>query len=143
MQLQIHRRNIVFDFPWSSCHQRPNLLLTLTLSKFWSLIYWISFLFHIWKNNIHSELLGKKVIILESICKILTKKYYVQIMEGYPYRNVIEGVPSLYIEKKALLISHLIENICDVKNKCNKTEIRGKENNRLNYKYVRYLSSSL
>ena len=83
MQLQIHRRNIVFDFPWSLCHQRSNLLLRFTLSKFRPLIYWISFLFHIWKSNIHSELLGRKVIILESICKTLTKKHYVKIMEGY------------------------------------------------------------
>lgn len=39
MQLQIHRRSIIFDFSWSSCHQRSNLLLTLTLSKIWFLIY--------------------------------------------------------------------------------------------------------
>lgn len=139
MQLQIHRRNIVFDFPWSLCHQRSNLLLRFTLSKFRPLIYWISFLFHIWKSNIHSELLGRKVIILESICKTLTKKHYVKIMEGYPYRNVIERFPSLYLEKKALLIFHLIENICDVKNTCNKIEIIRKENDRLNYKYVRVI----
>lgn len=36
-------------------------------------------------------------------------------MEGYPYRNVTEGFPSLYREKKALLIFNLIENVCDVK----------------------------
>lgn len=45
MPLQIHRRSIVFDFPWSSCHQRSNLLLTFTLSKLWFIFHWISFFY--------------------------------------------------------------------------------------------------
>ena len=122
MQLQIHRRSIVFDFPWSSCHQRSNLLLTFTLSKLWSLIHWISFLYHVWKNNIDSELLSKKIIILESISMTLTKNLYVQIMGGYPHRNVIEEIPSICVDKKVLFIFHLIEKHLWYKNKCYKIE---------------------
>lgn len=59
MQLQIHRRNIPFDFSWSSCHQRFNLLLTFTFSKLCSLIHWISFHYHLWKNGIGSIFLRK------------------------------------------------------------------------------------
>lgn len=38
MQLQIHRSQIVFDFPWHSCDLRTNLLLTFTLSKLWFIL---------------------------------------------------------------------------------------------------------
>lgn len=73
MQLQIHRRSIIFDFSWSSCHQRSNLLLTLTLSKLWFLIYWVNFSF-IYGKIIQTQIfLGKKIIAFESISRNLNK----------------------------------------------------------------------
>lgn len=94
----------------------------LPFQIFGLLFIWISFLYHVWKNNINSELLSKKIIILESISMTLTKNLFVQIMGGYPHRDVIEEIPSIYVDKKVLLIFHLIEKHLWYKNKCYKIE---------------------
>lgn len=132
MQLQIHR-SIVFGFPWSSYHQRSNLLLTFTISKLWSLIHQIGSLSSM-KNKQTQNFLAKKIINLKNTRRTLTKDLYVQISKGYSHRNATQEFPSIYMEtKKALLIFHLIENFFEVKPKVIGQRMKEEENNRLDY----------